>query len=429
MTEHHRKSVFRALKNSNYRLFFAGQGISLIGTWMQNVAMSWLVFRLTGSTFLLGLVGFLGQIPVFFLAPVAGAIADRGDRRRIMITIQCLYMLWALIIAALVLTGAMTVQLIMILSLLGGIINAFDMPTRQSFVIMMVEDRADLGNAIALNSSMFNGARLIGPSIAGILISILGEGMCFLINGISYCAVIAALLAMRIESGRSDAPGPDLVKEVKEGFSYTFSLPSIRAIILLLALISLTGSSYMVLMPVFATRIFLGGAGMLGLLVSAAGMGALMGALYLASKRSVLGLGWMISIASGIFGIGLILFSRSASLWISLPALLMCGFGMMVYLGSGNTLIQTIVDEEKRGRVMSIFSMALMGLEPVGCIIAGSLAAHLGTPSTVLFVGIITLLGALTFMSQLPSLEESLRPSYLRRAFSRVRPFKKKDQE
>jgi MFS family permease len=429
MTEFRKKSLFRALKNRNYRLFFAGQSISLIGTWMQNVAMSWLVFRLTGSTVLLGLVVFLSQIPAFFLAPLAGAIADRGDRRRIMIIIQILYMLWALIVAALVLMGRITVLHIMALSLAGGFLNAFDMPTRQSFVIMMIEDRADLGNAIALNSSMFNGARLIGPAIAGILIAFLGEGMCFLINGISYCAVIAALIAMRVESPKSDAPGPSLLRGVKEGFSYAFSLPPIRAIIALLTLISLTGSSYMVLMPVFATKVLHGGPGTLGALVSSAGMGALIGALFLASRRSVLGLGWMISIASGIFGMGLILFSRSGVLWLSIPALLLCGFGMMVYLGSGNTLIQTIVEEEKRGRVMSIFTMALMGMEPVGSILAGSLAAYLGAPNTVLFVGLMTLIGSLMFMSQLPALGESLRPSYLRRAFSWIRPLRGRDHD
>ncbi len=429
MAEHRKKGLFRALKNRNYRLFFAGQSISLIGTWMQNVAMSWLVYRLTGSVFLLGFVGFLGQIPAFFLAPLAGVIADRIDRRTIMIFIQSLYLAWAFVIAALVLTGTITVQYIMILSLIGGILNAFDMPTRQSFVISMIEDKADLGNAIALNSSIFNGARLIGPAIAGILISFLGEGMCFLINGFSYIGVIVALIMMNVAPYEADLSERHLLKEVKEGFSYTFSLPPIRAIILLLSLISLSGSSYMVLMPVFATKILHGGPWTLGFLVSSAGMGALTGALFLASRRSVLGLGWIISIASGLFGIGLMAFSQSRSLIFSVPAIFAAGLGMMVYIGSGNTLIQTIVDEEKRGRVMSVFTMALMGLEPVGCIIAGSAATHLGAPNTVLIIGIISFIGALIFLRQLPALGESLRPSYLRRAFSRIRPLKIKDQD
>lgn len=429
MAERRKKGLFRALKNRNYRLFFAGQGISLIGTWMQNVAMSWLVYRLTGSVFLLGFVGFLGQIPAFFLAPVAGAIADRTDRRRLLICIQSLFLLWAFANAALVLTGTITVEYIMILSLIGGILKAFDMPTRQSFVISMVEDKADLGNAIGLNSSIFNGASLIGPAVAGLLITFLGEGMCFLINGFSYIGVIAALAMMNVVPHEAEPSRHHMLKDIQEGFSYTFSIPPIRAIILLLSLISLTGSSYMVMMPVFATTVLHGGPWTLGLLVSSAGMGALSGGMFLASRRSVLGLGWIISIASGIFGIGLLAFSQSRSLVYSIPALFAVGLGMMVYIGSGNTLIQTIVDEEKRGRVMSVYTMALMGLEPIGCIIAGTVAAHIGAPNTVLITGIISFIGALIFLQRLPAIRDSLRQSYLRRAFSRIRPLRIKDQD
>jgi len=429
MAEHRKKGLFRALRNRNYRLFFAGQGISLIGTWMQNVAMSWLVYRLTGSVFLLGFVSFLGQIPAFFLAPVAGAIADRTDRRLMMVCIQSLYMIWAFAIATMVLTETITVQYLMLLSLFGGVLNAFDMPTRQSFVISMIEDKADLINAIALNSSMFNGARLVGPAIAGMLIAFLGEGMCFLINGFSYIGVIVALFVMNVPSLPLETKEHHMLTEIREGFSYTFSIRPIRAIILLLSLISLTGSSYMVLMPVFATKVLHGGPWTLGFLVSSAGFGALCGALLLASRRSVLGLGWIISIASGAFAIGLMAFSQSGLLICSIPALFIVGMGMMVYIGSGNTLIQTIVDEEKRGRVMSVFTVALMGLEPVGCVIAGGVAAHLGVQSTVLMMGFISLAGALVFLQRLPALGESLRPSYLRRAFSRIRPIRIKEQE
>lgn len=425
MAEKPKKNIFRALKSRNYKLFFIGQSISLTGTWMQNIAMSWLVYRLTGSTVLLGLVGFLSHIPAFFLAPFAGALADRLNRRRLMIIIQSTYMTWAFIFAALVLTGKITTPLILLFSLIGGIIHAIDMPVRQSFLIEMIEDKSDIGNAIALNSSIFNSARLMGPVIAGVLIGFVGEGVCFFLNGLSYMAIIIALLLMKIRQSPEKSSGRNILGEIKEGFHYAFSIPSIRAIIILLSTISLTGSSYLVLMPVFAKEVFHKGPETLGFFVGAVGLGALMGALFLASRRSVLGMGRLIAIFSGVFGLGLIAFSRSGVFWLSLSILLFVGFGIMTYIGSGNTLIQTIVDEEKRGRVMSIFTISLLGLEPIGCLIAGSAASHIGAPNTVLIIGIISVAASLVFTMQLSNLAKTVNPRYVRRAFEPVNSRKK----
>ncbi|MBU2497934.1 MAG: MFS transporter [Proteobacteria bacterium] len=408
------KFVIRALRHRNYRLFFGGQSISLIGTWMQRIALSWLVYRLTNSPFLLGFVGFAGQIPTFLLAPFAGVLADRYNRQRLLVLTQILATVQAFTLALLVLTGAVLVWHIVVLSVVLGVVNAFDMPTRQAFVMEMVEEKEDLANAIALNSSMVNSARLLGPSIAGVLIAAVGEGTCFLINGISYLPVIAALLAMTFRP-RDSKPRPLQVWQgLKDGIIYASGFAPIRAILLLLALVSLMGMPYVVLMPVFAKDILHGGPHTLGFLMGGSGMGALGGALYLASRKTVLGLGKKMVMASGMFGIGLIAFSLSRVLWISLVLMLITGFGQMVEMASSNTILQTIVEDDKRGRVMSFFAMAFMGMAPFGSLLAGFLASKIGAPGTLLIGGTACLLGAALFSHRLPALREMVRPIYVR---------------
>lgn len=403
------KFVLRSFRYRNYRLFFGGQGISLLGTWIQHIAISWLVYRLTNSALLLGIVGFAGQIPTFLLTPFAGVLADRWNRHRILVVTQTLAMLQAFILALLVLTGSITIWQIISLTVFLGLVNAFDMPARQSFVIEIIEKREDLGNAIALNSSMFNGARLLGPSLAGVLISAVGEGICFLLNGISYLAVISALLAMNVQPKRIEIKKAHLVQGLKEGFAYAYNFAPIRFILLLLALVSLVGMPYSVLMPVFAKEILHGGPHTLGFLVGFAGMGALVGAVFLASRRSARGLEKIIPLAACIFGIGLVIFSQSNVLWLSLLFMLLTGFGMMVQMASSNTVLQTIVDDDKRGRVMSIYTMAFMGMAPFGSLLAGGLASRIGAPNTLLIGGFATILGAIVFACKLSVVEEALR--------------------
>ncbi len=407
--------TFRSMSHRNYRLFFGGQGISLIGTWMQQIAMSWLVYRLTHSVFLLGVVGFLGQIPAFLLSPFAGVLIDRWDRYRLLVGTQSLAMIQAFILALLTLTGTIAIWHIVLLALFLGFVNAFDMPTRQAFVVEMVEKGEDLGNAIALNSFLFNGARLLGPSIGGLLISLLGEGMCFLLNGISFIAVIGALLAMNVTRRKTGSQRFQVLKGLKEGFRYAFGFPPIRSLLFLLALVSLTGVPYTVLMPVFAKNILHGGPQTLGFLMGASGVGAVVGALYLASRRSVLGLGRIIVIALNIFGFGLIAFSFSRFLILSIFLMVFVGFGMMVQMASCNTIIQTIVEEDKRGRVMSLYTMAFMGTVPFGSLFAGSLASKIGAAETVILGGVGCIVGAILFAKKLPSLRQVVRPIYVKK--------------
>lgn len=407
--------IFRALRSRNYRLFFGGQSVSLIGTWMQQIAVSWLVYRMTNSAFMLGVVGFAGQIPTSLLAPVAGVCADRLNRHRILIVTQTLAMIQALMLALLVLTRTVTVWQIITLSVFLGLVNAFDMPVRQAFIVDMIERREDLGNAIALNSTIFNGARLLGPSIAGLLIASLGEGLCFLLNGISYVAVIGALSAMRMAPRTRAVRRTDMVQELREAFSYAFGFAPIRSILLLLGLVSLIGMPYTTLMPVFAKDVFHGGAHTLGFLVGASGIGALVGTMYLASRASVRGLGRLIAISASMFGVGLIAFSLSRALSFSLLLMLLTGFGMVVHFASSNTVLQTIVDDDKRGRVMSLFTMAVMGAAPFGSLLAGALASQIGAPATLLLCGICCVSGSLLFTRVLPSLREMVRPIYVRK--------------
>jgi MFS family permease len=402
--------VFRSLQNRNYLLFFFGQGLSLIGTWMQRIAISWLVYRLTNSAFMLGTVSFVTQIPTFLLAPIAGVFADRWNRQRILVITQVLAMLQALTLAFLVLTDQVQIWHVILLGCLLGIVNAFDTPIRQAFVIDMVDNKGDLGNAIALNSTLVNGARLLGPSIAGMLISIVGEGMCFLLNGLSYIAVVFALVSMRITPKKLELPSKNVWQELCEGCSYAFRSIPIRSILLLLALVSLAGMPYTVLMPIFATEILHGGPHTLGFLMGAIGIGALCGAVFLASRSDASSLGSWIVVACALFGTGLVIFSFTTEFWISLIVLVVTGFGMMVQMALSNTILQSIVDDSKRGRIMSFYTMAFMGMAPFGSLLAGSFAQSLGTTTTILLGGICCLLGSAFFALKV-RLPELLPPS------------------
>jgi MFS family permease len=407
------RSLARALRHRNFRLFFIGQGVSLIGTWMQSIAIGWLVYRLTHSAFLLGVVGFAGQIPIFLLAPLAGVFADRWNRRRVLILTQGLAMVKAFVLSYLVLTGTVMIWHVIALSCVLGVVNAFDMPVRQSFLVEMIEDEKDLSNAIALNSSMVNGARLVGPSVAGLLIATVGEGMCFLINGLSYLAVIASLLLMRLMRTNVDRLKSKAWCDFIDGLKYVFLFEPIRAIILLLALMSVTGMPYVVLMPLFAKDILHGGPGTLGFLMGGSGIGALAGALYLASRKGVLGLGKMIPIGTGIFGLGLIAFALSRNLFLSLALMPAIGFGQIVQLAVSNTLLQTIVDNDRRGRVMGFFTVAFLGMTPIGSLLAGALAHLIGAPATLFLGGVSCLVGAAVFARKLPRLRDKARPIYI----------------
>ncbi len=408
------KIIFRSLQYRNYRLFFGGQSISLIGTWIQRLATPWLVYHLTGSAFLLGVVGFAGQIPTFMLAPFTGVLTDRWNRYRILIGTQIAAMIQAFLLAGLYLSGHILVWHIIVLSICLGCINAFDIPARQSFVVEMIEKKEDLANAIALNSSMVNGARLFGPSIAGLLIVFAGEGICFLINGVSYLFVIASLLFMKVTPRIIISKNKDVLKEMKEGFSYAFGFAPIKYILLLITLVSLMGMPYTVLMPVFAKQILNGNSHTFGFLMGATGLGALMGAFYLASKKSILGLGKLIPTAAALFGLGLITFSLSRFFLLSFVLLVFTGFGMMLQMASSNTILQTIVDDDKRGRVMSLYTMAFMGTAPFGSLMAGALADIIGAPNTILAGGIACVIGALLFARELPELKKLIRPVYIK---------------
>ncbi len=409
-------TMFRALQHRNYRIFFYGQSISLIGTWMQQIALSWMVYRLTGSALLLGVVGFSGQIATLILAPLAGVIADRHHRHRLLLITQFMAMIQASVLAALVLTHSIKIWQIIVLSMLSGAINAFDIPVRQSFTADMINNHDDLSNAIALNSSMVNAARLLGPSIGGFLIAAVGEGICFLLNALSYVCVIISLLVMKIPKRELGGNGKKEVwHELKEGFHYTFGFMPIRVLLLLLSLVSLITGGVQILMPVFARDIFHGGAKMLGLLMGCSGGGALIGAIYLAGRKSVLGLGKVIVTACFLFGFGMIGFVISLSLWISLPMLVVCGFGMIVQMSASNIALQSMVEEDKRGRVMSFYLMAFMGMSPFGSLLAGTLAHHLNVSVVFIGGGICLIISGTLFAFQLPRLRQLVRPVYIQK--------------
>ena len=418
--------AWRALRHRNFRLFFGGQTISLIGTWMTRIATAWLVYRLTHSALLLGTVSFAGQIPTFLVAPFAGVWIDRWDRRQVLVWTQTLAMVQSFALAGLTFSGHITIHWILFLSVMQGIINAFDMPGRQSFMVQMVEDRADLSNAIAINSSMVNVARLIGPSLAGMLIAVTSEAWCFLIDGISYIAVIASLLMMHVHVPAIVRKATSTFHEMKEGWSYVSGFLPIRTILMLFAVVSLMGMPFVVLMPVFAATVLHGGPHTLGFLMGAMGVGALASALSLAVRRNVRGLIRMIPVAAGVFGLGLIGFGLSSTFWLSMAMVLVAGAGMMQGMAASNTIIQTLVDEDKRGRVMSYYTMAFMDMAPFGSLLAGTMAHAIpstplwifsktmlaGAQWTVIINGLVVVLGAAWFATRLPALRVVVRPIY-----------------
>jgi MFS family permease len=405
----------RALRHRNYRLFFGGQGISLVGTWITRIATSWLIYRLTGSVLLLGVVGFCSQIPTLLLAPFAGVLVDRWDRHRMLVVTQVLSMLQSLALAILALAGIITVIDVLILQLAQGVINAFDTPARQTFVVEMVEDHRDLPNAIALNSSLVNSSRILGPSIGGILIALFGEGWCFMVDAISYVAVIISLLAMHVTHARNPPPTTSVLEELRAGFRYVVNFFPVRTALILLALVGTMGMPYSVLMPAIASKVLHGGPHTLGFLMTASGLGALTGALYLAARPSVVGLARVIVIATAAFGAGLICFSFSHVLWLSLAILPIIGAGFMVQMASTNTILQTIVTPQLRGRVMAFYTMAFLGTVPVGSLLAGILADRLGAQTTIRLGGIACLTGATWFALKLPQFRAAVRPIYIER--------------
>ena len=401
-------ATLRALRHRNFQLFISGQIISVIGSWMQSIAESWLVYRLTGSALLLGATGFASQIPVFLVAPLGGIVADRFNRQRIVIGTQISSMILALILALLTLTGVIRVWHVFVLAALLGVVNAFDIPARQSFLVDMV-GKEDLMNAIALNSTMFNGARVIGPAIAGILVARIGEGWCFLVNGLSYIAVIAGLLMMRVDRPTSLAKHGPALAHLIEGYRFARHTAPIRSILLLLGLVSLVAMPYTVLMPVFADQILHGGARGLGILMGATGVGALLGALTLATRSGVLGLGRWVAFTCGGFGFSLVLFAFSRHFWLSVALLLPVGFCMMLGMASSNTLIQAMTPDHLRGRVMAMYTMMFMGMAPFGSLFAGGIAEHLGAPFTV-SVGAVACIGAaFLFFFHLPKIRVEAR--------------------
>jgi MFS family permease len=400
-------ATFRALKHRNFQLFFSGQLISLIGTWMQNVAQAWLVYRLTGSSLLLGSVAFAGQIPVFLTSPLGGIAADRYNRHRVVIATQTWSMVLAFVFAALTLTNRITVPEIFVLAILRGIVSAFDIPGRQAFLVEMV-GKEDLMNAIALNSSMFNGARIVGPAIAGIVVARIGEGWCFFADAVSYIAVIVGLLMMQV-SPRAKHPMGSPLEHILEGFRFVRETAPIRALLLLLGLVSLVAMPYTVLMPVFADRILHGGARGLGILMGATGIGALLGALTLATRTGVHGLGRWVMFSCGGFAIFLITFALSTRFWLSAALLVPVGFCMMLQMSSSNTLIQAMVPDHLRGRVMSVYSMMFMGMGPFGALLGGAIADRLGAPLAVIMGSVACLGGAAIFALRLPKMRGEAR--------------------
>jgi MFS family permease len=413
--------MLRAMESRNYRLFFAGQLTSLTGTWMAQIAMSWLAYDMTGSRLLLGTVAFASQIPNFLIGPWAGVLIDRWNLRRLLLTTQFLSMLQALTVAALVWTSAITPSLIVVLALILGIINAFDMPGRQSFVVHIVGKRENLPNAIALNSTMFNASRLIGPAIAGIVLAWLGPTVCFLINGISFAGVILALLAIKV-AARTPTPRGSVLDEFTEGVRYVSRSLPIRRLLLHVALLSLLGTPYTVLLPAIAQDVLLGGPRTLGMLTSSIGCGALLAAIYLANRKSVVGLGRVIATGALLMGAALIGFAFSHQLWLSIPLLIVAGFAFLSQMASCNTMLQTLVDDDKRGRVMALHGMAFQGMMPLGSLMAGTLAgdARLGLHWTIATCGGACLLAGILFLRSLPALRRQVTPIY--RAKGILRP-------
>jgi len=406
--------VLRSLRHKNYRLFFIGQTISLIGTWMTQVAAAWLVYRLTHSVLMLGVIGFSGQIATFLLAPAAGVYTDRWNRHRILVATQISAMIVSFALALLALSGWVMVWHVVAFSVAQGLINAFDIPARQAFVVDLIEEKSDLANAIALNSSMFNGARLLGPPIAGFLIVVAGEGWCFFVDGASYLAVIGTLFAMRDLPRPAESKKISALQEFIQGIRYASGVMPIRFLLLFLAFVSFAGLSYTVLMPALAKDLLHGDPHTFGWLLGATGLGAFCGSIYLASRKSVQGLIRLAVLSSAVFGVSLMALAISRILWVSLALLFVNGLGMIVLMAASNTVLQTIVEDDKRGRIMSLFTMAFMGMAPWGSLATGSLASWIGIQNTLLLNGICCVTGAVVLAGQLPRLRSFIRPIYVK---------------
>jgi MFS family permease len=404
--------AWRALRHRNFKLFFFGQTVSLVGTWMTRLATTWLVYRLTHSALLLGVVTFVGQIIAFALAPIGGVLAEGMDRQKLLVWTQAAAAVQSLAMAALTLANVITLREIIALAAMQGLINAFDMPARQSFLVQMVEDRKDLSNAIAINSSMVNGARLVGPAVAGMVIGAVGEGWCFLIDGVSYFAVIASLLMMRMRTEEIRRTTQGMFEQMREGWDYVRNFRPVRTILLLFSLICLMGYPFAVLLPVFAAQVLHGDASTLGWLTGASGVGALISALSLAVRKSVKGLTRMLQIAAATLGIGLILVGMSRTFWLTLMIMCFVGFGLMQSASVSNTIIQSLVPEDKRARVMSYYTMAFFGAAPFGSLLAGALAHRIGAPETLILTGAFCVAGAVWFTTELPQIRKEMRPVY-----------------
>jgi MFS family permease len=405
----------RALRHRNYRLFFAGQGVSVIGTWLTRFATGWMAYRLTGSALVLGVVGFFGQAPTSVIAPFAGVLVDRWDRHRTIIVTQIAAMLQSAALAVFALTHTMTIWHLLVLGAVQAVINGFDMPARQSFLSQMIDDRADLPNAIALNSSIVNSARLTGPVIAAVLVALWGEGVCFTIDSASYLAVIGSLLMMRVAKRPVPARTGHVLAELADGLRYVWNQPLVRAVLLLLASSSVLGGAYGTLLPIVAATTLRGGPHTLGILMGAAGCGALVGALYLASRSSVIGLGGIIKRCAISLGIGLMALELATSTWIAVPLLFVVGLSMMMQLASTNTLVQTLVDDKMLGRVISLYTVAFFGGAPVGALLEGALASQIGAIHTFAVAGALCLIAGLVFARALPGLRTVSRPLYVAR--------------
>ncbi len=412
------RTTLRAFRNRNYRLYFFGQAISITGTWMQSIALNWLVYRLTDSVFMLGLIGFVLYAPNFFFAPIAGVFADRTSRFKMFFTTQVLAMCQALTLATLVMTDTIQVWHIVVLAGVLGTINSFDFPSRQSMVVLLVEDKNDLSNAIALNSSMVNLARMLGPSLAGVLIALIGEGWCFLLNGISYIAVLGCLLSMRLRPQETTQDRANVWRGFRDGVSYAFGSPAIRLVLMLLAFVSIVGMPYAALMPVYARDILHGDSKTLGFLMGATGLGAITAAIVLASRQKVAGLERQLAIAAACMGTGLIAISYIKDFWLALPFMYLIGVGMISQIAVSNTILQALVDEDKRGRVISLYVAAFVGMLPFGNLLTGSLASAFGTPETMFITGALCVAASLTFATQLKKWREHAYPIFTEREAS-----------
>ena len=408
-----RPGLFRALRHANYRRYFIGQGVSLLGTWMQTTAMAWLVYRLTGSSFLNGVNTFASQIPWLLLLPVAGVVLDRCNRLHLVRWTQALSMMQAAMLAGLVLFGAVEIWHVMVLAFGLGCVNAFDLPARQALLPELLDRKEDLSNAIALNSSVFNAARLVGPACAGLLVDLGegqagGEGWCFLLNALSFLAVLVAL-AFVTAAPRSHAPAAPMLEILGDGFRYAVSQPAMRAILLLAAIFGFIGLPYTVLIPVFAKDVLHGGPQSYGLLLTASGLGALIGAVYLASRPSLRGSASRIAVAGFVVATCFALFALSRDFVVSLALLMLAGMAMMLAIVSCNTIVQTLVPDEKRGRIMSLYNLALLGSTPLGSLVVGGISERFGPAVGMLVCAGGCLVGALLFCTALPAIRAAIR--------------------